>query len=240
MAGIVIENLCKLYKNGDSACFAALNGVNMRVNKGEYVALVGESGSGKSTLARLMIGIEKPSAGRVVIDGEDITLWNYHTWRKKRRGIQAVFQDTSGTLNPMLSVYHNVEEALVNLTDLNRAQRKERILGLMELTNMSPRLLKVPTRQLSGGEQRRLSLLRALAIRPDYLVLDEVVSGLDSISADAVMAVLEKYHREFDCGCLFITHDKDSACRISDRILEISNGKIIYEGVKAPRKEKAI
>ncbi|MEW9124540.1 MAG: dipeptide/oligopeptide/nickel ABC transporter ATP-binding protein [Thermotaleaceae bacterium] len=232
MDGILIQNLYKSYKNEKESSFAALSDLNIHIKKSEYVALIGESGSGKSTLARLLIGLEKPTSGCILIDGEETINWSYKVWRKNRRKIQAVFQDTSGTLNPMLSVYRNIEEALVNLTNLSSKERKNRIYTLMELTSMDRRLLKVPTRQLSGGEQRRLSLLRALSIQPDYLILDEVISGLDLISADEVMTVLEKYHQEFNCACLFVTHDMNSAYRISDRILEIKNGKIIREGIK--------
>jgi ABC-type glutathione transport system ATPase component len=126
----------------------------------------------------------------------------------------------------MLSVYHNLEEALVNLTDLSRAERRARLYGLMELTGLGRELLRVPVRQISGGEGRRLSLLRALSVIPDYLVLDEVVSGLDLISADRVLSVLERYKREHACACIFITHDRDSALRIADRALEMREGKI--------------
>lgn len=225
-------------KTGQRASFAALRGISLSLGKGEFVSLTGESGCGKSTLARLLIGLEEPDSGRVLLDGQDTTGWSYRRWRPERRKIQAVFQDISGTLNPMLSVYRNLEMALVNLTDLNRRQRRGRIGGLMELTNMRPELLEVPTRQLSGGEQRRIALLRALSVRPDYLILDEVISGLDLISADAVLSLLERYHREYDCACLFITHDKESAYRISHRILEMSNGAIIREGTKNQRKRE--
>lgn len=145
---------------------------------------------------------------------------------------QAVFQDAGGTLNPMRSVRSNVEEAMINLTDLTREQRHERIKELMELTHMDSKLLDVPPRQLSGGEQRRLSLVRAMSIRPRYLILDEVLSGLDLISADAVMSVLEQYHREFDCSFLLITHDMDSAYRLSDTILTMQSGQIVRVGIK--------
>ncbi|WP_312093103.1 dipeptide/oligopeptide/nickel ABC transporter ATP-binding protein [Aminipila sp.] len=232
MEGIIVQNVFKFYGTKKEASFAALKGVDMQLNPGEYVALVGESGSGKSTIARLIIGLEKATSGHILLDGEDTGGWNYKRWRSNRKKIQAVFQDTSGTLNPRLSVYQNVEQALVNLTSLSKKQRRERIFELMALTNMDRRLLEVPTRQLSGGEQRRLSLLRALSIRPDYLILDEVISGLDLISADAVLKVLEKYHEEYSCACLFVTHDKESAYRISDRILEINNGKIMREAIK--------
>lgn len=102
----------------------------------------------------------------------------------------------------------------------------------MELTHMDSKLLDVPPRQLSGGEQRRLSLVRAMSIRPRYLILDEVLSGLDLISADAVMSVLEQYHREFDCSFLLITHDMDSAYRLSDTILTMQSGQIVRVGIK--------
>lgn len=237
MEGVVVQKVSKIYGSSNDSSFAALSDVEIHLHRNEFLALIGESGSGKSTIARLIIGLEKPTSGSILLDGEDVVDWNYKIWRNNRKKIQAVFQDTSGTLNPMLSAYHNVEQSLINLTDLSRKQRMKRIFNLMELTNMDMRLLEVPTRLLSGGEQRRLSLLRALSIRPKYLILDEVISGLDLISADAVMKVLEKYHEEYDCACIFVTHDKMSAYRISDRILEMKHGKIIREGVKTSRKE---
>ena len=234
MDGLVINQLRKTYAGGT---YTAIDCLSFTLARGEYLSLVGESGSGKSTLARMLIGLEKPTSGQILMDGEDTALWNYRTWRKHRRSIQGVFQDTSGTLNPMLSVYHNLEEALVNLTDLNRKQRQSRLFDLMALTGLDRALLRVPVRQLSGGEGRRLSLLRALSVIPDYLVLDEVVSGLDLISTDRVLHVLERYKQEHACACLFITHDMDSALRLSDRALEMCAGKLTRVGSKLPRKD---
>lgn len=133
-------------------------------------------------------------------------------------------------MDPAYSVYRNMEETLRNLTTLNSAQRKKTILELMELTRMDQHLLEVPVKQLSGGEQRRLSLLRALSIKPDFLVLDEVTSGLDVVSADAVLTLLENYHTHYGCSYLLITHDRQAAYRISDHILVMEKGKIIQHG----------
>ena len=205
-----------------------VSGISLSIPKGKTLALVGESGSGKSTLARLLIGLERPDKGKIIIDDEDTTPWKAEDWRRRRTKIQAVFQDAGGTLNPMRSVRSNVEEAMINLTDLTREQRHERIKELMELTHMDSKLLDVPPRQLSGGEQRRLSLVRAMSIRPRYLILDEVLSGLDLISADAVMSVLEQYHREFDCSFLLITHDMDLIAEAADCVLYIDQGKVRY------------
>ena len=156
-----MDQVSKTYMDEKHQPFQVLHNVSFSWSAGENIAVLGESGSGKSTLARLLIGIEKPSSGTITWNREDITRWNTSTWREKRRCIQAVFQDASGTLNPARSVYHNVEEALRNLTKLDKQQRRARIGELMELTHMDSHLLQVPVRQLSGGEQRRLSLLRA-------------------------------------------------------------------------------
>ena len=228
----LLEHISKTYAGAHGLSFAALRDVSIHLEPGSFTSLVGESGSGKSTLARLLVGLEPPDQGTISLDGEDTSGWSTEDWRKRRTKLQAVFQDASGTLNPMRSVRSNVEEAMVNLTSLSKRQRRERIGKLMELTHMEERLLEVPARQLSGGEQRRLSLVRAMSIRPKYLVLDEVLSGLDLISADAVMRVLEQYHREFDCAFLLITHDMDSAYRLSDTILTMQAGQIVRVGIK--------
>ena len=118
--------------------------------------LVGESGSGKSTLARLLVGLEAPDQGQSSLMERDTSGWSTEDWRKRRTKLQAVFQDASGTLNPMRSVRSNVEEAMVNLTSLQSGSAAS-VGELMELTHMEERLLEIPARQLSGGEQRRLS-----------------------------------------------------------------------------------
>lgn len=236
MDGLIAKNLCKSYPGTDGRSFSALRNVSVSLLTGSCTALVGESGSGKSTLARLLTGMERPDRGQILLDGEDATRWNWREWRSRRKKLQAVFQDTAGTLNPRLSPLHNVEEAMVNLTDLNASQRRSRIEELMALTHMDLRLLETPVRQLSGGEQRRLSLLRALAIRPQYLILDEVLSGLDLISADAVMTLLERYRQEYECTILLVTHDMDSAYRLSDTILTMHSGQIVRTGIKNTQK----
>ena len=165
MEGFVVDRVSKTYIDETQRPFQVLHEVSFSWSAGENIAILGESGSGKSTLARLLIGIEKPTSGIITWNGEDISRWKASAWREKRKHIQAVFQDASGTLNPARSVYSNVEEALRNLTKLDKQQRRGRIGELMELTHMDSHLLRVPVRQLSGGEQRRLSLLRALFIR---------------------------------------------------------------------------
>lgn len=229
MEGISVMEISKTYFDEKQHALQVLNRLSFSWNRSENIAVLGESGCGKSTLARLLIGLEHTTTGTIKLDGEDMSKWSPRRWRENRKRIQAVFQDASGTLNPARSVYHNVEEALCNLTDLDRSQRRKRIESLMELVHMRPDLLKVPTRQLSGGEQRRLSLLRALAIHPDYLILDEVTSGLDLISSNAVVEVLKKYHEEYGCAYLMITHDRQIAFQISQHIFEMQKGELVRE-----------
>ena len=112
---IAIRNVSQVYHSETQGEFHALCDINIRLEKGENLAIEGESGSGKSTLARLLIGMEKPTSGAILLDGEDTTQWHYRTWKSHRKKIQAVFQDSSGTLNPARSAFSNVEEALDKL-----------------------------------------------------------------------------------------------------------------------------
>ena len=127
MEGFVVDQVSKTYMDENQRPFQVLHNVAFSWSSGENIAVLGESGSGKSTLARLLIGIEKPNSGTITWNGEDITRWKSSTWREKRKHIQAVFQDASGTLNPARSVYHNVEEALRNLTHLDRPANKSQV-----------------------------------------------------------------------------------------------------------------
>ncbi len=230
MGEIVIQNVNQIYQSETQGEFHALYDINIHLEKGENLAIEGESGSGKSTLARLLIGVEKPTAGTILLDGEDITQWNYRTWKNHRKKIQAVFQDASGTLNPARSAFSNVEEALINLTALNKKERKRRIYDLMDAVYMDHQLLDTPVGSLSGGEQRRLSLLRAMAVEPDYLVMDEVTSGLDLISTDAVLTLVENAAKRRRCSCIFVTHSRKDAMRVSNRIAIMQNGRMVEQG----------
>ena len=232
MEGFVVDHVSKTYIDEAQRPFQVLHEVSFSWSAGENIAILGESGSGKSTLARLMIGLERPSEGRILINGVDTTKWSLREWRKYRGKIQAVFQDAGGTLNPSWSTSQNVEEALVNLTDFSPSQRKKRIAELMEQTGLSQSLLDTPVRRLSGGEQRRLALLRSLSISPEFLILDEVTAGLDLISTEAVLQLLEKYEQEHDCAYLVITHDLQIASRLCEVIYEIEHGKITKKAVR--------
>lgn len=232
MEKIVVKNVSRTYYDPGGNLFTALDNVSLTWSKGESIAIMGESGSGKSTLARLLIGLEKPSSGAIFIDDQDIARLSNRRWRRYRTDLQAVFQDERGTLSPKRSVYQNAEEALCNLTAMRKAERRSCILDLMDQLNMSQSLLQVPVRQLSGGEQRRIGLLRALAIKPKFLILDEVTAGLDLLSTEAVLNLLQNYQEAHACSYLLITHDLGAASRLCSHMFEIDHGRIIHEAVQ--------
>lgn len=232
MEKIEVIDVSRRYTDNRGELFTALDHISLTWSAGESIAVMGESGSGKSTLARMIIGLEKPTTGQVRIDGEDTSGWSLRAWRKRRTELQAVFQDAGGTLSPGRSVLQNAEEALCNLTSLTKQQRRERITTLMELMELSPRLLKVPVSRLSGGEQRRMGLLRSLAVQPRFLIMDEVTAGLDLLSADAVLRVLENYQSEYDCSYLVVTHDLSTASRLCSTLYEVEHGQITSQSVQ--------
>ena len=230
MDDIELLGIHKQYLDQRGHCFVAVDDVSLTINAGESMALIGQSGSGKSTLARLMLGLELPDQGSIAIKGSNIACLSPREWRGMRRIIQGVFQDAGGTFNSQRSVYHNIEEALVNVSELTGSERRSRIYELMEVLGLDRALLRVPVRHLSGGEQRRLSLIRALSIHPEFLVLDEVTSGLDLISANAVADLLESYREQHQCSYVFITHDVAYAKRLCSTIHEMECGRIVRSG----------
>ncbi|WP_312668043.1 dipeptide/oligopeptide/nickel ABC transporter ATP-binding protein [Tissierella praeacuta] len=234
---ILLQSVNKIYMTNKGE-FHALDNIDLKIRSGESVSILGESGSGKSTLAKIISKIEKHTSGQIFFDKENITNLKGKKLLNFRKSIQTVFQDTSSTLNPKLSVLRNMEEGLINLTNYNKDERKEILLELMKKLNMKEEILNTPVRKLSGGEARRVSLIRALGTNPSFLVLDEITSGLDLISQDMVLDMISDSIRNFKITVIFVTHDEESAKRISNRLLYMDKGKIKYE--KTAKEERMI
>ena len=220
MAILRAEGLKKTYGKGESRV-NALRGVNLEVNKGEFVAIVGTSGSGKSTLLHMLGGLDRPTEGKVFIDDKDIfKLKDEALTILRRRKIGFVFQ--SFNLVPVLNVMENILLPL----ELDGAKTdKEHIDNLIAMLGLKEQIHKLPT-QLSGGQQQRVAIARALAGRPSVILADEPTGNLDSKTSQDVMSLFRVTADKFNQTIVMITHNTEIA-QTADRIIRIEDGLIV-------------
>lgn len=214
------ENLKKYYGGGD-ALVKALDGVDLSVPSGEFTAIVGTSGSGKSTLLHMLGGLDRPTDGRVVVDGKDIfTLKDDELTIFRRRKIGFIFQ--SYNLVPTLNAYENI--VLPIQLDGNRVDDKH-IKNIIETLGLSEKIDSLPS-QLSGGQQQRVAIARALATKPAIILADEPTGNLDSKTSLDVLGLLKITSDKFKQTIVMITHNEEIA-QMADRIVRIEDGRII-------------
>ena len=208
----------------------ALDGVSFTMEEGETLGLVGESGCGKSTLGRLLVRLEDPTNGEILLAGEDLGKLRGEKLRKKRGSFQMIFQDPYGSLNPRMSVWDTLEEALLLHTSLNKEGRAQRIGELLELVGLKTQHARRFPHQFSGGQRQRIGIARALAVNPKFIVADEPVSALDVSVQAQIVNLLQEIQKETKVAFLFIAHDLAVVEHISKRILVMYLGKIVEEG----------
>jgi dipeptide transport system ATP-binding protein len=215
------------------ATVRALTDVSFSLNAGSTLAVVGESGSGKSTLARLLTLIENPTAGALLIDGEDVAHASGATRVRLRREIQIVFQNPYGSLNPRQTIGKALEEPLLVNTGLKPAERKAEALSIMAKVGLRPEYYHRYPHMFSGGQRQRIAIARALMLKPKILVLDEPVSALDvSIRAQA-LNLLASLQEEFALAYVFVSHDLSVVRHIADEVMVIYLGKTVELGERA-------
>jgi dipeptide transport system ATP-binding protein len=215
------------------ATIKALAGVSFSLQAGRTLAVVGESGSGKSTLARLLTLIENPTAGSLLIDGEDVAHASAETRRRLRREIQIVFQNPYGSLNPRQTIGKALEEPLLVNTDLKPTERKAEALSIMAKVGLRPETYHRYPHMFSGGQRQRIAIARALMLKPKILVLDEPVSALDvSIRAQA-LNLLASLQEEFALAYVFVSHDLSVVRHIADEVMVIYLGNAVELGARA-------
>jgi putative ABC transport system ATP-binding protein len=201
----------------------ALEQVNTQIRRGEFVALMGPSGSGKSTLLHLIAGMDRPTAGRLIVLGEEpaaMSEGNLARWRNHHLGF--VFQ--AFNLIPVLNALENVELPL-KLTSLSRKQRRENAATALNLVGLGDRLDHFP-RQLSGGQEQRVAIARAIVTDPDLILADEPTGNLDAASAAEILSLLQKLNQEFHKTIIMVTHDPHSAAAAS-RLIHLDKGKFV-------------
>lgn len=218
-----VENLTKTYGSGENLV-NAVDDVSFSVEKGEFLAIVGASGSGKSTLLHLIGGVDRPTSGKIFVDGNDISKMNddkLAVFRRRQVGIVYQFYN----LIPILTV----EENITLPCDLDgRGVDRERLEMILDSFGLRARRKHLPN-QLSGGQQQRTSIARALINNPSLVLADEPTGNLDSKSSEEVMSMLKMCNQSYGQTVIMITHNLDIA-KQADRIITISDGKIVEEG----------
>ena len=217
-----VENLCKEYGKGQTKV-KALDNVSSSVEKGEFVAIVGASGSGKSTLLHLLGGVDRPNSGKVFIEGKDIYRLNddeLAIFRRRQVGLIYQFYN----LIPILNVEENIT---LPLSLDGRKVDEKRLEELINLLGLSGRRTHLPN-ELSGGQQQKTSIGRAMITNPAIILADEPTGNLDSKSSDEVVTLLKKSNKDYKQTIIMITHNLEIA-KVADRIITIEDGKIVKE-----------
>jgi len=213
----------------------ALNGIDLRVERGSTLGLAGPSGCGKSTLARCLAGLEPLDAGNVVIDGHDITALRGRALLHYRNQVQLIFQDAAAALNPRFTALEIVTEPMVVQRVATPAERRRRAIELLSHVGLPTDRLNARAGEFSGGERQRLAIARALAVRPRLLILDEAFSGLDVETRTRITSLLLMLQREFDLALLCISHDLDFLAELAPEIAVMRQGAIVEQGATVRR-----
>ncbi len=225
-AAVRTHNVARHYRMGDSV-IRAVDGVSLEVSRGEFVALLGSSGSGKSTLLNLLAGLDHPTSGTIVAAGRDLgKLTREELAAYRRHQVGMVFQ--AFNLVPRMKLEENVELPL-RFAEVERSERARRVREALERVGLLHRLGHRPS-ELSGGEQQRAALARALVNRPSILLADEPTGNLDSRTGEEILNLIAELNRTLGMTVVMVTHERPLAERYAQRILQMADGKLVTNG----------
>ncbi len=214
---------------GDRATITAVEDVNIALNQNMVFSVVGESGSGKSTLARLVLGLLKPTAGRVFFKGKDISSFTKEELKAFRRAVQVIFQDPFASLNPRQSIYSALSEPFKVHKLASGRELKDRVATLLESVGLRPEYMNRYPHEFSGGQRQRICIARALALRPEVIVADEPLSSLDVSIQAQILNLLTDLKNKYSLSYLFISHDLNVVRYFSDYVAVMYAGRIVEE-----------
>jgi oligopeptide transport system ATP-binding protein len=212
---------------GPTLAIRAVDGVSFSLERGRTLALVGESGSGKSTLARAIVQLERPVSGTVLLHGRSLTGVSRRALRRERSKVQMVFQDPYGSLNPRHTVGAILAEPLLLLGGMDKAGREARVVELLDMVGLGPRIAGRYPHALSGGQRQRVAIARAIAGNPDVVVCDEAVSSLDVSVQAQILNLFERLQEELRLAYVFIAHDLAVVRQVADDVAVMYLGKIV-------------
>jgi putative ABC transport system ATP-binding protein len=228
---IKLQNVSRAY--GEGRVVNALKGINLKIARGERVAVMGPSGSGKSTLLNMVCGLDDPSTGQVLVDGVDIAaLGDDARTRLRREKIGMIFQTFN--LLPTLSAVENVALPL-RLQGRSKKEAEQQASQMLARVGLAERSTHKPD-QVSGGERQRIAIARALIFKPPILLADEPTGNLDSKTGEEILTLLDDLHREFNTTMLLVTHNEEAAWHC-DKILRLRDGSIVKEELVAAKAE---
>jgi len=206
----------------------AVDDVSFTIEPGTTVGLVGESGSGKTTIGRALLKLIPATAGEVIYEGNSILPLSEGEFRSYRRRMQMIFQDPFGSLNPRLSIFQIIGEALeIHFPAMNRDERRSRVADLLRKVGLKPEMMERYPHEFSGGQRQRIGIARALAVEPKFIVCDEPVSALDVSVQAQIVNLLQDLQEQLGLTYLFIAHDLAVVEHISDHVLVMYHGKIV-------------
>ena len=206
----------------------AIDGISFTISKGETLGLVGESGCGKTTTGRCILQLDKPTEGRILFDGRDLTEMDASTLAPLRQKIQVIFQDPYSSLNPRLKIGDTIAEPMkVHQVEPDAISRRKRVTELLDICGLPSRMADRYPHEMSGGQRQRVGIARALSLRPEFIICDEAVSALDVSIQAQIINLLEDLREEFKLTYLFIAHDLSVVRHLCHKVAVMYLGKIV-------------